>query len=274
MENRPLSRAPLWGGVVILLAFGLCSLFPDWLAPHRLGEMFRPWQGPGGVHLLGTNDMGSDLATELVYAARSTLTVGCCAAAVSLLLGSLLGLLSGWHKGWLGDGLDLLTNIFLLIPLLPAAIVTAALLGPGMVNLILVIGLLGWCGTARAVRAQVQKLRRSVFVESLLLLGLPRWRILFRHLLPNLAPVIFSRFVLSVSACIMTEATLSFLGLGDPTRPTWGGMVSMAYQRGGFARGAVWWFAAPGLCILLTTLAFGMIGHYFEQKGRMVEGDG
>lgn len=273
MPARP-PRLALWGGVLLLVIFGAFSLVPQQLAPYALGEMFRPWQPPGQSHLLGTNDMGYDLLTELIYAARTTLTVGLAAAAVSLGLGSLLGLLSGWLQGWIGELLDLLTNVFLLVPLLPAAIVAAALLGPGTSNLILVIGLLGWCGTARAVRAEVQKLRRSPFVESLLLLNLPEWRILWYHLLPNLTPVLSSRFVLSVSACVMTEATLSFLGLGDPTRPTWGGMISMAYQRGGFARGAVHWFLAPGLCIALTTLAFGMIGHYFEAKGRMVEGNG
>lgn len=256
----------LGASVAILGVFILFSLVPQWFAPYSPREMFGAWQGLSVLHPLGTNDMGYDILSELIHATASTLAVGVGAAALSLAIGGLMGLLAGYLGGIWGEAADLVINVFLLVPMLPAAVVVAAFLGAGVGNLILTIGLLSWCGTAKAVRARVRQLREAPFVEALVILGLPRRRILFSHLIKNITELLLTRFIMSVAGCILTEATLSFMGLGDPTRVTWGGMISLAYKRGGFVRGAANWFLAPGLCVVLAVLAFYGISRYWEDR--------
>jgi peptide/nickel transport system permease protein len=258
--------------LAILLVFLGFSLFPGSIAPYSPKDMFRPWLPPSAEHLLGTNDIGYDIFSETVHAAFSTLSVGLAAAVISLIIGSGVGILAGYIRGWKGEALGGLINIFLLIPMLPMAIVVAAYLGPGTRNMILTITLLGWCPTARTVRARTLQLKQTSFVESLLILGIPRRRIMLRHILPNLSELILARYILSVANCMMTEAALSFIGLGDPVNVTWGSMVNLAYRNGGFSRGALNWFLAPGLCISLCVLAFYGINHYFEKRTSLVEG--
>ncbi|MEG1389099.1 MAG: ABC transporter permease, partial [Angelakisella sp.] len=219
MKNN---KAPLIAGLFLLAVFAAFSLFPQYIAPYSPKEMFAAWQGVSQTHLLGTNDMGYDILSELIYATASTLTVGVGAAALSLALGTLMGLLAGYLGGIAGEAADLCINVFLLIPMLPAAVVVAAFLGAGSDKLILTIGLLGWCSTAKTVRARVRQLREAPFTEALSILGIPKYKILFSHILKNITELLVARFIMSVAGCILTEATLSFIGLGDPTHVTWG----------------------------------------------------
>jgi peptide/nickel transport system permease protein len=257
-------------GLLLLLMFAAFSLFPNVIAPYEVKEMFRAWLKPSADHLLGTNDMGYDIFTELVHAARNTLMVGLTAAVISLGIGTSIGILAGYLKGTAGEVLSGVINVFLLIPMLPAAIVAASFLGAGMEKIALVISLLGWCSTARAVRTRTVQLRQTPFVEQLIILQIPNRKILLRHILPNLADVALARGILSVSACMMTESALSFIGLGDPSSVTWGGMVNFAYRNGGFARGALNWFLAPGLCITLCALAFRLVCGYAEFRSGVI----
>ncbi|GHV87243.1 hypothetical protein AGMMS50255_5390 [Spirochaetia bacterium] len=232
--------------------------------------MFRAWQPISPYHLLGTNDMGYDIFTELVYAARNTLVIGLTASAISLVLGTAIGLWAGYVSGVTGEAVGGIINVFLLVPMLPAAIVAASYLGAGIGNTAIVIALLGWCQTARAVRTRTAQLKQTAFIESLVILQIPKVRIVFRHILPNLMETVLARYILSVSSCMMMEAALSFIGLGDPSSVTWGGMVNFAYRNGGFARGALNWFLAPGLCITLCSLSFRLLNSFFEYRASLV----
>jgi peptide/nickel transport system permease protein len=261
-------------GAAIMAFFLALSLFPSRIAPYGPKDMFQSWQGISPAHPLGTNDMGYDIFSELVFAASSTLSAGIAAAFISLIAGTVIGLLAGYAPRRRAEIFNIIITIFLQIPMLPAAIVIAAFLGPGRGNIILTIALLGWCPTARAVRAKTMQLKQSGFVEALKILDIPHFSILFRHLLPNLQEVVFARYIMSVSSCIMMEASLSFIGLGDTVRVTWGGMINFAFKRGGFVKGAFNWFLAPGLCITLCVLAFYCINVFFEERASTVDGPG
>lgn len=260
-------------GLLTMIVFILWSLLPFIFAPYSPKEMFMPWGQMSPKHLLGTNDMGYDIFSELVYAARTTLLVGILSALISLVLGTAIGLVAGYSAGWISQALDVLINVFLMIPMLPMTIVLAAFWGAGNGSIILTISLLGWCSTARVVRARTKQLGTSPFVESLRILGIPEWRILVMHILPNLYETILAKYILTVASCMLTEATISFMGLGDITQVTWGGMINFAFKRGGFSRGALNWYLSPGICIILCVLSFYLINEYFEQRANRVQGE-
>lgn len=209
--------------------------------------------------------MGYDIFTELVYGARQTLLAGVLSSILALALGALIGILSTF-RGWLGGAFNALIQIFILLPKLIALIVLAAFFGSSTAHLVVLIAAFSWAGTARAVRAKVLQLRTQTFIEACRIQGYSRAHIALRHILPNLSDVLLSRFLLSINSCIMMESTLSFLGLGDLYRPTWGTMVSFAYKRGAFLRGAYAYLLAPGVCIMLLSLAFYAISLYFEAR--------
>ena len=259
-------------GISILLLFAAFAVFPDAFARFGLKEMNAPWLRPDGNHWLGTNDLGYDVFTEIVYSSGSTLWIGLTAAFISLFLGTGIGLLAGYLPGWLGEIANGIIQVFLMIPMLPMAIVIASFCGTATGNIIWIISILGWCGTARTVRVRAMQLKQTAFVEGLIILGISKSRILLFHVLPNLYEVILSRYIVSVTRCMMLEATLSFLGLGNPTDVTWGRMINLAYRRGGFTRGAYNWLAAPGVCIALIVIAFYLINHALEAKNDEVSG--
>lgn len=257
---------PLVAGLCIMLLFTLWSLFPGVFAPYSPKEMFPPWGAPSSAHRLGTNDMGYDIFSELIYAASTTLFTGVSAALISLVAGCVVGALAGYLSGWRGELINIVIDVFLLVPMLPMTIVLAAFLEPGTGNIILTISLLGWCSTAKAVRAKTLQLRQSAFVESLYVLGIPKAQVLRKHILPNLSEVVLAKYIMAVADCMLMEASVSFIGLGNPTQVTWGGMINFAFKRGGFSRGAVNWYLTPGLCIVLCVLAFYFINLYFENR--------
>lgn len=259
-------------GLGIMAVFLLCSIAPDLMAPYGVKEMSKAWLAPGNDHILGTNDLGYDIFSELVYAARSTLTVGIASAFISLVIGTGIGLAAGYLPGWRKEAADGIIQVFLMLPMLPMAIVIGAFTGTDTRNIILIIAVLGWCATARTVSIRTRQLKQTPFVEALVILGISRWQIMWKHILPNLWEVILSRYMMTVAKCIMLEATLSFLGMGDPTFVTWGRMINIAYKRGGFTRGAYNWLVTPGICIIMVIAAFNCINQYFEMKNQEVSG--
>lgn len=273
-SNKTLSIILLVLGLALFAMFALFAIIPQHIAPYAPTYSFTPFLECSSEHILGTNNLGYDVFSQLVYATRSTLTVGLLAAVISLGIGTVIGLLAGYLSGIVGDGINGIINFFLLIPMLPLALVIAAYLGAGQMNIILIIALTGWCGTARAVRAKTMSLRQMPFVEIMKGLGYSRTRILFRHILPNIADVALARYISTVASCILLEATLSFLGLGDVTNITWGLMINYAYKFGGLARGAYNWLLAPGVCIMLIELAFYFINNFAEHRLRTVRGGG
>lgn len=253
-------------GLGILLFFTGIAIAADFLAlfpPHFRGTPFLP---PSWRHPLGTNDLGQDMLSALMVSGRVSLSIGVTAAIVTVFIGTFMGLLAGFSRRAGGEIFTGAIDAVLLIPVLPLLVILTAYLGPSSFNIILVIAGIGWCSTARAVRAKVLWLRETEFVEALKALGFSGRRILFFHLLPNVSEIVSAKFVLCVASAMISEASLGFLGFCDPQRPSWGKMIHDAFQRGGFANGLWNWYLPPGICITLCTMGFVLLGFYREQK--------
>ena len=248
-------RVPLVLGGILLLIFLIAAVFSTVFSSYGQKEMFAPWLTPSSEHLLGTNALGYDIFTELIYGTRQTLLIGVSSSILMLVLGSVIGTLSA-GKGVVGGALNGAINIFVLLPKLVTMIVLATFLGSSSRNLILLIAAFSWVGTARSVRAKVIHLNAQPFIENCVIQGYSHGHIILHHIIPNLYDVLLSRFLLGVNSCIMMESTLSFLGFGDLYYPTWGTMINFAYKRGAFLRQAYEYLLSPGVCIMLLCLAF------------------
>lgn len=257
-------------GVAILLMFAVFAIFGQKIAPYSLRESFDKFLPCSSEHIFGTNNLGYDIFSQLIVATRSTLIIGVTSAVACLVIGVAIGLLAGYLGGVAGEAVNGFINFFLLIPMLPAAIVIAAYTSGGKMSIILTISLLCWCSTARAVRAKTMSVKNSDYVRSLKSLGYGRARILLRHTLPNVMDVALAKFMPSVASCIMVEATLSFLGMGSVTDVTWGVMIQHAFNYGGILLGKYNWIMAPGGAIMLMQLAIYMINQYIEFRRKIV----
>ena len=182
-------------------------------------------------------------------------------------MGTVMGLFAGYLRGTWDELFMRLADLFFLIPTLPLVIVLVAYLKPSIWNIIIAIALLGWASTARVVRARVLQVREMPFVKSTRALGAGSFYIMFKHLLPNTTEVIFAKASLAVAGAMLTEAGISFLGLGDPTQKSWGMMLHYAFSHGGVVNGYWWWYLPPTFCISLAVLGFVLLG-YAGQKGK------
>lgn len=250
-----------FSGFLLLLFFSLAALMAPVISPFDPWAPGTPYLAPDTRHLMGTNDIGQDLFSELLYGARISLFIGFFAAFLSTGIGIFLGLLAGYYRGSVDNILMRLADLFFLIPSLPLIIVLAAYLKPGIWNVILAIALLGWAGTARVVRSRVMQVREMPFVRSARALGAGNFYIMFRHILPNTFEVVFAKGALAVAGAMLTEAGVSFLGLGDPVQKSWGMMLHYAFSRGGIVNGYWWWYLPPALCISLAVLGFVLLGY-------------
>jgi peptide/nickel transport system permease protein len=246
-------------GLSVLAFFIVLAVFAPVIAPHDPQETGIPYQPPSAEHLLGTNDLGQDILSELIYASRISLSIGFLAALISIVIGVTAGLLAGYYRGFVEEMVMATNDVVLLIPGLPMMIILAAYLRPSMWNMILVVGFLWWGSTARVVHSRVLQLREMPFVEAARALGGSDRYIIFRHILVNTNDVVHAKFVLAVASAMLTEASLSFLGLGDPLNISWGEMIHFAFSRGGFANDMWWWYLPPGLMICSCVLGFVMI---------------
>jgi peptide/nickel transport system permease protein len=258
-----------WRGRVslgILALFTLIAIFGRAIAPYDPNasslDVLAP---PSWDHILGTTENGSDVFSQLLVGARVSMVVGFAAAVISAFVGSVVGLAGGYFGGWTDRILDAFENWFLVIPTLPLMVVLARVLSPSLTVLIAVIGFTSWAGTGRIVRAQVLTLRERAFVERARALGAGDVYIIRKHILPNTAPLIFANTVLIVAVAILSEAALSFLGLGDPTQISWGSMLEDAFNNGAPSQGAWWYVIPPGLCITIVVLAVALLGYLFEE---------
>ena len=253
-------------GLMVLGVFVFMAIFGGAIAPYDPEasslDVLAP---PSADHLLGTTESGADVLSQILVGARVSIVVGFAAAAISALLGSAVGLAAGYFGGWTDRILDALENWFLVIPTLPLMVVLARLLNPSLGVLIVVIGLTSWAGTGRIVRAQGLTLRERAFVERARALGARDGYIIRTHILPNTAPLIFANTVLIVAIAILSEAALSFLGLGDPTRISWGTMLENGFESGAPSAEAWWYVIPPGLCITTLVLAVAVLGYLFEE---------
>jgi peptide/nickel transport system permease protein len=220
---------------------------------------------PSEFRPLGTDSLGRDVSTQFIWGARTSLLVGLVATLLAILIGSVVGIVAGFFGGKIGGLLMRITEWFLVIPFLPLAIVLGVILGPSVRNIIIVIGITTWPQPARLIRAQVLTLRERDYVERSRALGASNWHLMTRHILPNVSPLILANTTLTVPVVILTEATLSFLGLGDPLNPSWGQMLDSAFETGAITAEAWWVFIPPGLGIMLVALAFTLCGMALEE---------
>lgn len=255
-------------GGLILIFFVFISLFGPLLFPFNpleFGEPGNVLQPPSSSHLLGTDNLGRDIFSNLLAGGRVSLMVGLLATVISMFLGTTIGVISGFTGSKTDMILMRLTDFFLVLPWLPLVLVLAAILGTSIWNIILVIGLTSWAGTARVVRSQTLSLKERPFIERIRSIGADDKVIIFRHILPNVFPLVFANTILITAVAILSETTLSFLGLGDTTRSSWGMMLHYAFQSGAASSGAYWFFLPPGICVVLVVLAFTFLGYAFDE---------
>jgi peptide/nickel transport system permease protein len=220
--------------------------------------------GPGWHYPLGTDADGRSVLTELIWGARISLLIGFTATLLCVVIGAVVGIVAG-HYGKVTDNLLMrVTDWFLVVPFLPLAIVLAKTLGPSLGVIIFVIGITSWPGTARIIRAQAMAVETRPYLERSRALGAGHTHQMIRHVLPNVMPLLLANTILTVAGTILAETTLSFLGLGDPLRPSWGEMLNEAFFTGGGAAGNQIWLIAPGIAIILVVLSFTMVGHALE----------
>lgn len=254
-------------GFSTILTFALIAVFADSLAPYDPYELVAPpYTPPSEKFLLGTNDIGQDIFSEFIYGARVSLLVGLTAPFIASILGTLLGLIAGYFGGVADEAVTGAVDVMLALPSLPLIIILAAYLGPSLNNIILVLAFFGWSGFARIVRAQVLSLRERPYVEAAKAVGAGGFRIMIRHILPHVVPLIIANIVLSATSAILTEAGLSFLGLGDPTVKSWGQILRRAQVGHAFHQGLWLWVFVPGLGIALLGAGFTLLGIAIEER--------
>jgi ABC-type dipeptide/oligopeptide/nickel transport system permease subunit len=252
-------------GVVLVSISLIMALFAEWISPYNPYKLTGlPYEKPSLTHPLGTDDIGRDLLSQLIYGSRISLTVGVLSAAIATFIGVIVGMLAGYMGGWLDEILMRLTDVVLTLPYVVFAIVLVAYLGPNIFNMILTIGILGWPSIARMVRSQVLSLKTQLYVEAAIALGATKQYIMLKYILPNLLVLIIPVTILTIVEGILTEAGLSFLGLGDLSQISWGLMLFYAQTRGGFLKSAWWWILPPGLMITLTSLGMILLGQALD----------
>ncbi|HJK77684.1 MAG TPA: ABC transporter permease [Methanocorpusculum sp.] len=256
--------------LLCIAAFAAMAAVPDLLAPFTPTQRFIAYQGPDAVHLLGTDDMGRDILSLVIYAARLSLVIGVASGALAIVIGTAVGLAAGWRHGLLDDVLMGTTDIVLIIPKIPLVIILAAYLSPGPWLLILVLGLLSWESVARVVRSKVLQIRSSGYILAARCFGFSDTRIVLREVLPVVFPVIVPKFVLVTASAMISEASLSFLGLSDPAMISWGVMIADAFNHGGFIREMWYWWMPPAVCIIFGVLAITSLAFIREQGVREV----
>ena len=254
-------------GIVLLSVIVLTALLAPWIAPYGLHEQVGPPFGPPSpAHPLGLDDGGIDMVTLLMWGTRISLVVGFAATAVSILIGGTVGLTAGYFGGKVDTVLMRITDYFIVIPDVPLMIVVAAIWGPSIGHIIIVIGILLWTGTARVLRAQVKSVRERVYVQRSRALGASHWRIVGRHVLPQVAPLLIANTVLTVAVAIFDETALSFLGLGDPSAISLGKVIENAFERAAISSGAWWAIVPPGILVALIILSCSLIGGALEDS--------
>jgi peptide/nickel transport system permease protein len=257
-------------GLGILVLFILLALAAPLLAEESglrvVNATDNPvWAAPGDFSPLGTDKFGRSIWTQLVWGARISLLVGLAATVIASAIGLAVGVAAGFYGRWTGAILMRLTEWFLVIPFLPLAIVLAAVLGPSIQNIILVIGITSWPSMARVVRAQVLTLKERLYVDRSRALGASQAHLMVRHVLPSVSGLVLAQTTLTVPVAILSETTLAFLGFGDPSRPSWGKMLEEAFAQGALTEEAWWWYVPPGVCVVLVVLAFTLCGRALEE---------
>jgi peptide/nickel transport system permease protein len=261
-------------GVALLALVTLTAIFAPLIAPSSpfdisAAKFIHPWHR---AHPLGTDHLGRDVLSQIVYGARISLSIGLVAAGISAIVGVIVGSVAGYFGGWVDLLLSRITDMFLIIPAFFLIIIVVATLGSGILYVMVVIGLTSWPANARLMRSQVLTLRERTFVQALTALGESRWRILVRHIIPNGIQPVIANSTLQIAAAILIEAGLSFLGLGDPNQASWGRMI---YEGRSYILTAWWTSVFAGIAIVITVMAFYLIGdglaYVLSPRGRRLD---
>jgi peptide/nickel transport system permease protein len=254
-------------GASFLAICCIVATFPSFFAPQdpELMNIKTILQPPSREYLLGTDEVGRGILSRVIYGDRISLLVGFAAAGLSTIIGVIVGIIAGYYGGRVGEGLMRATDLFIAIPRLPLMLVLAAIVGPSIWNIILIIGLLLWTQVARIVRAKTLSVREYPFIERSKAIGCSDLRIMAVHILPNVVPLVLANAVLLIGTAIYYEVTVSFLGLGDPTHISWGMILHSAFSSVAIMHRAYWYVIPPGLAIVLTVLSFTFVGHALDE---------
>jgi peptide/nickel transport system permease protein len=259
--------------VLILSAITFVAIFANWLSPYdpeigSLAARFKPpaWQTGGSLaHLLGTDHVGRDVLSRLMFGARISMVVGFTAVIVAGVIGTVLGIVSGFMGGWVDQVIMRLTDTWLALPALTFAIFLAAIVGPSMWNIVIILGLVYWTRYARVIRGEVLSLKEREFVRLAVVAGCSKMTIMRRHILPNVINSAVVLGTLMLGVVIVTEAALSFLGVGvPPPQPAWG--LMLADGKKGLMVGYWWLTVLPGVCIMLMVLSANLLGDWLRVK--------
>jgi len=259
--------------IAILVTLALLAIFADLIAPSNpeigsLSQRFRPpaWVAGGSTeHLLGTDHIGRDVLSRLIFGARVSMMVGFTAVIFAGVLGSALGILSGYLGGWVDQVIMRVTDTWLALPALTFAIFLAAIVGPSEWNIVIILGAVYWTRYARVIRGEVLSLKERDFVRLAIVAGCSKWTIMRRHLLPNVLNTAIVLATLMLGVVIVTEAALSFLGVGvPPPKPAWG--LMLADGKKGMMVGYWWLTVLPGMCIMLMVLSANLLGDWLRVK--------
>jgi peptide/nickel transport system permease protein len=264
LRSRVLRQPQTIAGLVVLVLFVLVAVLSPLLAKDPKAQVAPVFAAPSGDHLLGTDGGGADMVSLLIAGARVSLIVGFAAAVVSALIGGSIGLISGFFGGKIDTALMRFTDYVIAIPDVPLMIVAAALFGRSLTNIILIIGVIYWITTARLVRAQVKSVRERVYVKRARALGAGNLRLIGKHVLPQVAPLLIANTVLLVAYAIFAETFITFLGLGDPSLISWGRLIENAFIDDALLNEAWWAIVPPGVCVAIVVLACTMVGQSME----------
>lgn len=258
--NRLKKNKMAIGSFIVLVLIALVAIFAPMIAPYDpyAQDLTLINQPPSAEHWFGTDDVGRDLFSRVVYGTRISMLVGVVCEAICVPIGVILGALAGYFGGWIDAVISRIIEIFASFPTILFAIAVMFILGPGIMNIFIAIGIIGWTGLARMIRGQIMQLKEKEFVEAARASGASNMKIIFRHLIPNCLSTIIVVITLDIPGDIMLESTLSFVGLGvQPPDPSWGSMISEGRK---FIRQNVWYSFFPGLAIMLVVLAFNTLG--------------
>ncbi|NBG88150.1 ABC transporter permease [Isachenkonia alkalipeptolytica] len=258
-------------GVVLLVFFIGVAIFSDGIAPHGPRDRHYDEEGtirrlepPSREHPFGTTDVGRDIFSQVVLGTRTALTVGLLAAFLVTVVGSIVGIVAGYYGGWVDTVMMRVVDFFYAIPFIPFVIVLSAVLKPSIWNVILAVSLLSWRTVARLVRSQVLSIVERPYIKAGRVAGAGDFRLMFKYILPNVIPLILLEMAFMVNWAIAAEASIAFLGFGDPSVPSWGQILHIVFSTGN-SRVAWWWITTPGLAIVLLLLSIFFVARALEE---------
>ncbi|HLE77661.1 MAG TPA: ABC transporter permease [bacterium] len=258
-------------GITVIVLFVLVALLAPvlmtddpWAINRRPNGTIARLDPPSRAHWLGTTDLGRDIYSQVVVGSRAALLVGFLAALMTTVVGTSVAVIAGYFGGWVDDLLMRVVDFAYAVPFVPFVIILVSLLKPSLANVIIAIALLYWRSSARVIRAQVLSLRERPYIKAARVAGAGPWRIIYHHITPNILPLAMLYMAIGVGWAIITESSVSFLGLGDPLVISWGSMLNLAFTTGAMQR-AWWWVLPPGFSIILLVVATFLVGRSVEE---------